>query len=145
MAASSPRAVLMALVSQASLRGVLVPGALMYSLSSPRSRRPPPGPSSRRRRPWPSGWGAVMLGVAGDAVAAQLAVNLGPAGHGVLVLLQHQGPGALAHNERCGGRRRACRRWRGPPWWERAFMLLKPATPMGMMAASAPPVSTASR
>ena len=31
-AASSPRAVLMALVSQASLRGVLVPWALMYSL-----------------------------------------------------------------------------------------------------------------
>ena len=40
-----------------------------------------------------------MVGVAGDAVAAQLAVNLGPAGHGVLVLLQHQGAGALAHDK----------------------------------------------
>ena len=33
----------------------------------------------------------------------------------------------------------------GSSWVERAFMLLKPATPMGMMAASAPPVSTASK
>ena len=33
----------------------------------------------------------------------------------------------------------------GSSWVDRARMLLKPATPMGMMAASAPPVSTASR
>ena len=40
-----------------------------------------------------------VVGVAGKAVADDLAIDLRAAGHGVLALLEHDDAGALAHDE----------------------------------------------
>ncbi len=86
-----------------------------------------------------------MMGVAGDAVTADFRVDLGAPGLGVLVLLQHQRSGALAHDKAVAAGVKGDTGRSGILGGGKGLQLEKPATPMGIMAASAPPESTASR
>ena len=47
----------------------------------------------------PGGGGGDVVGVAVGAIARHLGIDLGPAGLCVLILLQHQHPGALSHDK----------------------------------------------